>query len=261
MTLIVAWLSHDQKKPSAAYIAADSRISCDKSVWDCAKKVFVSKTQPMIFGYCGSVLVPSTLLAQLVDSIDSGFLFNPAEPVASIWQSLCAFFQRGLKGSLPFMSKAPSYVLGIHRTGDNCFSNAVYTIQGLHVALSHEPITLNRSSVLHELGSGAPAYREIAKHTASKNCNVSVSRIYFASFCRAIRSNKVSTVGGPPQLAALRTKGGGQILPVKFGQSLWQQGMKLEAVSYRGECFDETFQRINPETLNLVEGAQRQPLR
>ena len=69
MTTLVSWIAYDQRGPSAAYIATDSRISWGVSdVWDGARKCFASREYRDLFGYVGDVLLPSLVLGQFVDS-------------------------------------------------------------------------------------------------------------------------------------------------------------------------------------------------
>jgi hypothetical protein len=180
--------------------------------------------------------------------------------VATKWQAIHDYLEQGLKGSMPFMAKEPSYLYAFHRVDRYQFSAACYTINGLNVAVRFADVDPKESSVVKVLGSGAKSFGEVASETKRRNSGVQVARIHFASFCRTIECNAVPTVGGPPQLAALRTKGVGHIIPVKFHDFLWHQGLQIDSASYVGECFDETFQRINPQTLDLVDGAQLQPL-
>src|SRR5438270_11314693 len=102
MSLLIAWVSRDQNKPSAVYIAADSRISSSKGKWDRGKKVFSCKTQPWIFGFCGDVVVPTQLLSELTDAIDSGLVINSAQSVEGKWESIRFYLQVELQGAAPF---------------------------------------------------------------------------------------------------------------------------------------------------------------
>jgi hypothetical protein len=51
------------------------------------------------------------------------------------------------------------------------------------------------------------------------------------------------------------------MIPILFEKVMYHQGVETDVKAYNGECFDKTFQRIDPKTRELPEGAQRQPLR
>ena len=81
MTLIVSWIGVDDKKDgkeiSSIYIASDSRYTWGNSEkFDNGIKVFGSTKFPEIFGFCGDVLFPSTILGQLIPQIDNGILID-----------------------------------------------------------------------------------------------------------------------------------------------------------------------------------------
>ncbi|MDC0274181.1 MAG: hypothetical protein P8M30_13345 [Planctomycetaceae bacterium] len=75
MTSLISWTGIDNRGPASLYIASDSRLSNSTASWDCGRKVFACRNSPDIFGYCGAVLLPSQIISQLTDAIDSGILF------------------------------------------------------------------------------------------------------------------------------------------------------------------------------------------
>jgi len=91
MTLIVSWISRDNKPEgesniSAVYFCSDSRISwtvgetMTAKPYDMAKKTYACSKYPEIFCYCGDVGFPSASLQSLVSAIDSGTLFKADSP-------------------------------------------------------------------------------------------------------------------------------------------------------------------------------------
>jgi len=261
MTLLVAWLSRDQNRPSSAYIAADSRISLGRHAWDHGKKVFACKGQPWIFGFCGDVLVPTQIVAQLVDSIDSGLIIDPSAPFPAKWSAIGSFLAEGFAGALPLRSSNPSYILGFNRNVEKEFDCGYFTISDTRIVYTHIAISSKNSVIVKKLGTGEAAYTHTEMQVRMNNADVVAARVFFAAFCRTLRKNEVHSVGGAPQLASLRTAGAGHIVPIKFGTETYHQGIKSIVSNYSGECFDESFQRIDPKTLKLKSKAQRQPLR
>ena len=82
MTSLIAWMGGN-RGINSVYLASDSRISWGSSgsplVWDCGRKLFAARSYPEILGYCGDVLFPSQVLAQIIEHIDAGLLFHVNE--------------------------------------------------------------------------------------------------------------------------------------------------------------------------------------
>src|SRR3972149_10433699 len=78
MTSLIAWVSIDQRAPSAFYLASDSRISwgSERARWDAGRKLFICRQYADVFGYCGDVVFPSLVLGQIADAADAGLLFH-----------------------------------------------------------------------------------------------------------------------------------------------------------------------------------------
>jgi len=262
MSLLVAWISRDHNgKTSAVYIAGDSRITAGGQKWNRGKKVFSCKTKPWIFGFCGSVLIPTQIVAELTDAIDSGLTVDPGQDAPENWESVRLYLQQALIGSEGFLVKERSYIFGFHRMAESRFDAGYYTLDGTTVHFTHVTNDSKESAIIKVLGSGEECFEQIAAETRARNSSIDVARIFFASFCRAIQSRKVGSVGGAPQLATLRTNGAGHLIPILFEKVMYHQGVETDVKSYAGECFDETLQHIDPKTGELPKGAQRQPLR
>ena len=81
MTLMVSWVGVDTHRPASIYIASDSRLSWpNEAHYNHGRKTFACSQFPDIFGYCGDVLFPSMVLAQIVEMIDAGLLFGENSP-------------------------------------------------------------------------------------------------------------------------------------------------------------------------------------
>jgi hypothetical protein len=80
VTSLICWATYKAGQafaPNSIYIASDSRITwaTPKKYWDGARKVFTCRVEAHMFGYCGDVVFPSLVIAQLVSAIDNGVLF------------------------------------------------------------------------------------------------------------------------------------------------------------------------------------------
>lgn len=263
MTLIVAWVSRDQDGPSTVYIASDSRLTQGAAIWDHGKKVYASRTATWIFGFCGAALIVSQLVSQMVDAIDAGFI-PPQQRPDDGWEACRRYLESGLAGGTAFVGCQPSYVIGFRRLDNGHFDGGYFTIRTeLKVDFTHLRMDPNMkgSSIVKVLGTGAEVFGEIEAETREKNFRQCVSRVFFAAVCRAISRKCVTTVGGVPQLVSLRENGGGMTIPVFMGGKLWHQGIGVDSGTYTGDCYDDHFQQIDPQTLVLKVGAQRQVVR
>jgi len=86
LTTLIGWLGVDSRGPSSLYLAADSRFTWTPDVtWDYGRKLFASRSRPVILGYCGDVMFASHAIGQALELLEAGFL-HPAEaaPAARI---------------------------------------------------------------------------------------------------------------------------------------------------------------------------------
>src|SRR4051794_9784665 len=103
MTTLISWATYiagQANAPSSIYIVSDSRITwgTHNRYWDGGRKVFTCCIEPHMFGYCGDVVFPSLVLAQIASAIDNGVLFRSAasaeEKNEVVFSSLKKSFQR-----------------------------------------------------------------------------------------------------------------------------------------------------------------------
>jgi hypothetical protein len=80
MTTLVAWVSYPKSKKniSGIYLASDSRITWGSANrrWDAGRKLFTSDKSAHAFGYCGDVVFPSLVLAQVISALDQKQIFE-----------------------------------------------------------------------------------------------------------------------------------------------------------------------------------------
>ncbi len=115
------------------------------------------------------------------------------------------------------------------------------------------------SNLLFAHGSGANQFM-IDMRRWSSSAQGGTSRAIFSAFCDALKAGRDPLSGGEPQIVALTLRGAGQILgfctddqAFVFGSPI-ERGEALSVLEWR----DAAFQRIDPTTLKLVKGAQRQ---
>jgi hypothetical protein len=115
------------------------------------------------------------------------------------------------------------------------------------------------SDLILMLGSGTEKFKtDMLRWQGSAQGNT--SRAIFGAFCDALKAGRDPLSGGEPQLVGLTLQGPGRMFgyctedkAYIFGSPI-EQREALAALEWR----DATFQRIDPMTLKLVEGAQRQ---
>ncbi len=216
MTTLVAFVGVDDRRPSSAYLVADSRLSWGGGqTWDAATKLFVSRRHPELFGFCGDALLPSQVLARLVEAVDSGVVVEDgASPEARserIAQTLS-----GIVASYPAQHLAGgTNVIHVLRHGRGMAATFHFAILRLKVGGSgrpsyweSEPLT-TRSDVSHVVyvgGSGRDAFERALRRwneALSGETRKRTSRAIFSAFCDAVGSGDDPKTGGPPQAAVV----------------------------------------------------------
>lgn len=84
MTTLISWVSYSDTGeaphlPRGVCLVSDSKItwgSADKC-WEAGRKTFATRTEPHVFGFCGVVVLPASILGQIVSAIDAEILFEP----------------------------------------------------------------------------------------------------------------------------------------------------------------------------------------
>jgi hypothetical protein len=261
MTLLVSWVGVDTHGPSSVYIAADSRISWGTAAqYDHGRKLFACRNSADIFGYCGDVLFPSIVLAQIIEMADSGLLFDPDDdPVLrsdAVTQKLkhqFATYPRDVSG----MNVNSLDVLHASRRKEGPEFECRLLTWTRAAGWRSDAVTLpTHSDVLFARGSGARDFTQ-RYNAYQKGPNADTSRSVFHCFCDSLLNSSLPSVGGAPQLVGLIRK------PESVGQ---QFGVISSSQRYLlGACVDElmNFDRIEwrNELFEICDGktCQRKP--
>jgi hypothetical protein len=268
MTTLVGWLSSDSRGPSAIYIASDSRITwgVPHRRWDAGRKLFACRESPDLFGYCGDVLFPTQALGQAVELADHKLLFNEGSTAVDRHERLLQV----LTESLSLRSGAPRSdfsIVHVARDGHgmtSCFSiwkASFSSSNGLRDRLIAQ-VRVSDGGVsrrLFALGSGAEAYvEETIRWSASAQGNT--SRAFYTALCDVVGRGSDSASGGAPQLVGLYRNGNGRAFGVVHEGRRYFHGVPVPNIThFKGiEWRDDAFQRIDPTTMALKRGAQRQ---
>lgn len=270
MTLLASWISIDTHGPSAAYIAADSRISWRQTqhfdYFDYGKKVFASKRYPEIFGYAGDVLFPSIVLSQILEMIDSGLLFRQnmscSEKNGIVYEKLCHSFSKypDIYGNTPIQ------VLHISRE----------TVFEGYPSFYHYRMSWDRSSgwsrseksipdesgLIAVLGSGGKEFSENYKNRYQEGPNKSTSRNVFHCFIDTLMNIQTNQCGGAPQLVGIYRKplSSARNYGIIYGNKRYFLGMEIPDNASFGmiEWRNELFELCDGATKAKIVGAASQ---
>jgi hypothetical protein len=264
VTTLLSWLSVDNRGPSAIYVVSDSRITWGSSErrWDSGRKVF-AVSSPDIFGYCGEVLFPSLILSQLADLIGRGLL----------WSGDCSSIDRHLivvgylKSALARRHNAPNRdftIVHCSRSGsglDSDFNMWRLDYRAASNSWSDTAIEIahsKNSKFLVAFGSGSDVLKKsIARWNATPQGET--ARALFSAFCDALDTGEDPLSGGMPQIVSLDRKTNGKVIGFVSQDTRYIHGVPVEASPTLAniEWVDRLFQRISPDTLQLLSGAQR----
>jgi hypothetical protein len=261
MTTLIGWLGVDSRGPSSLYLAADSRFTWTPDVtWDYGRKLFASRSGPVILGYCGDVLFASHGIGQALQLLEAGLLHPEATAPEARVASLAEF----LKGSLhtyPSSQQREFSVVYASRIGPD--RHPLFFVAEISwspsVGWSSVSATLpNESAVVIARGSGQRDF--VAPYGRWKDGEVGrTSRAVYSAFCDHLANGTDPRTGGPPQLVGLYRTGPAVTFGVIYSGARWLSGARVPdgAVPPDIEWRDELFQRCDGRTMAVKSDAQR----
>ncbi|WP_350292674.1 hypothetical protein [uncultured Croceitalea sp.] len=267
MTLIISWIGVDDKKegkkPASLYIASDSRYSWGTSTkYDYGIKVFGSSRFPEIFGFCGDVLLPSIILGQLLPQIDSGIILNDADKGIEKNDKIFDFISTSIENYPKEQSTGSFTILHGTRSGKefSCFKTIFNKVNGL----KNEQIDLPKiSTKICSEGSGKKEFdNHFQEWEKERHNNYRTSRGVFHCLSRTLKTIKDPMTGGLPQIVGLYRIDNSRLFGIVENNKKYIYGKESseDINSNRIEWRNENFERMNPETLKILSGAQRQPI-
>jgi hypothetical protein len=263
MTSLAAWVGVDGRGTSALYFVSDSRLTWAPAglEWSLGRKLFASGTTSDIFGYCGDVLFPSLVLGQLESLLNSSVLSASDEAPYKRHELIVRMIQNSLE-SYPAARRADFSI--IHGAREHAGLKSLFHLWKLdwssQLGWADTGVDLpNESRVALALGSGAGAFVEWEKRWQRPLGRV--SRAVFGAFCDALKSGIDPKTGGAPQLVRLYRDGPGSVVGVVLEGQRFIYGIAVP--SREGVCSVEwrnsQFERCDPNTMAILENAQRQP--
>jgi len=266
MTLLISWIgvddNRDGKKPASLYIASDSRFSwSDSERYESGVKTFGCSNFPEIFGFCGDVLLPTILLNGLVSQIDAGLLFNIEHSAKekrdiienTIKKSLNSYPKDKTTGQFTIL-----YGTRIE-TKFHCYEFRFNIKDGFH---AKELILPNQSTIIFSGGSGSPEFdANFVSYKGNKENNSRTSRGVYHCLTKTLYEIKDKRTGNIPQILGLYRNSNRKLYGIISRGKRYINGFEaksninLEGIEWR----NENFERVNPQNLKLLDGAQRQP--
>ncbi|HEX4265777.1 MAG TPA: hypothetical protein VH597_15695 [Verrucomicrobiae bacterium] len=275
MTALVSWLGVDSRGPSSVYIATDSAISWinkpeakkPDAVWANGQKVFSCRTQPELFGFFGHVGFPTMVIGQLVELIDRGVLFQSGDSAEIKTERIHDLLIRSQK-SHPiscgqWLLLTDFMILHATREGDGMKSRFrvwEHYWSSKNGWSSVEKEIPKVSKIITVGGSGTSAFLEWNKKWQDSPI-ARTSRAVFSAFCDALKSGKDLFCGGAPQIGGLFRTGVSNQFGVIYDQTRYIAGVEASDDWQNNELewFNELFERCDPKTFTVKQGAQRQP--
>lgn len=267
MTLIAAWIGVDCKKCgdkiSSIYFASDSRFSWKNTEssprYDEGMKVFCSLQHPYIFAYCGDVLFPLHTLERIIYKIDCGLFFELTD---NNFSKKLSSVKTEIESSLmKYPNPKPAFSI-LFASRESYYDFHLGEIKSENGNISCQEIGLpNKSQIVYVGGSGKSNFKYVEKQMEKHNPNEGTSRFCFHCIAKTIKDYESPTVGGAPQLVGLYRKGNGIIFGIEYERKRYILGKQTIFMpeDLHIEWRNCNFERIDPRTLKLQEGAQAQP--
>lgn len=267
MTLIVSWIGVDDKKDgkeiASIYISSDSRYSWGSlGRYDYGIKVFGSTKMPEIFGFCGDVLFPSIILGQIIPQIENGILFNTSDNAETKSDKIFTYIRTSLE-SYPKAFIGDSFTI-LHGTRFEKSFKLYKMHLGADKQLHKEEIHLgNTSTKVFSGGSGANEFdKNWLQWESEKHNDYRTSRAVYHCLYQTLSNIKDPRTGGLPQVVGLYRNKNARLFGIVENEKKYIYGKESseDINSTSIEWRNGNFERMNPETQKILEGAQRQPL-
>lgn len=263
MTTLISWVGVDPRGASSIYLASDSRISWgNANSWDTGRKLFASRTQPEIFGYCGDVTFPVQVLGQLIEQIDNSLLFDGGDLFCRKVNKVSDYVKASFIG-YPKDHQREFQILYASRNHDGMASEFCISKISWNPRNGWRITNLNipeHSGLIEGVGSGSESLKDwYIKWQASDSKRT--SRSVFSAFCQSLKCGADPLSGGAPQLIGIYRKGVGRSFGIIYEGRRYLNGREVNSVAGLGciEWRNKLFERCDGETMELLKRAQPQP--
>lgn len=266
MTLLISWIGADQKKEGkrvgSIYIAADSRYTWDiRNRFDSGVKVFGSTKFPEIFGFCGDVTFSSTVLSQLINQIDNSLIISAEDTSIDKNTKIFNYIKNSFANYPKKVLTEGFTIIHATRVNKNFFlfrtsGKPDSTITNFRIEL---PTVSNK---IFSEGSGKTEFdNNFYKWENESHNNHRTSRAVYHCLNDTLAMIKDARTGGTPQIVGLYRIGNSLTFGILHKGVRYINGTESLDHSYLTniEWRNELFERVDPISLELIQGAQRQP--
>jgi hypothetical protein len=253
------------KKIASIYLASDSRYTWNNTrTFDSGPKLFGAINFPEIFGFCGDVLFPLIVLKQIVTQIDNRLLIDDADNAKSKNMKIFNYINSSFK-KYPKEACANGAFTILHATRVETDFYLFKISLEKNGQLKNEEIILPAiSKVVYSGGSGKEEFDNnwLFKWDSEKHNNFRTSRGAYHCLSQTLKTIKDAHTGGLPQIVGLYRNKNSRLFGIIENKKKYIFGKESpESINSSNiEWRNEKFERMNPETLKIIEGAQRQPL-
>jgi hypothetical protein len=263
VTTIVCWKSVDSNQRETLNLCSDSRFGDGTgNTWDCGRKLFYSKVFPDVFGFVGEALPPQTVLAQLVEAIDSTSLGPRApDPVQRVSK-----YKSYLDATIGTFPRTRSVEI-VYATRDDRRHPPSLHISSIFFGSGKGPgktkaipTSGTQSALIRAFGSGEDDFLKMYADVHAKPQG-NMSRAVYWAFVDHLASGSDQYTGGSPQLVRLRNAGTASSVGISHSGKRYLLGFELDA-SQLGETeikewHDELYQFVEPVSGQPRSNAQR----
>lgn len=207
------------------------------------------------------MLFPSIILGQIIPQIDNGILLDNSDN-AEIKSNKIFYYIRTSLDSYP----KPFIVDNVTILHGTRFEKSfkLYKIHlGADRQLHKEEIPLgNISTKVFSGGSGANEFdKNWLQWESEKHNDYRTSRAVYHCLYQTLKNIKDPRTGGLPQIVGLYRNKNARLFGIVENEKKYIYGKESseDINSTSIEWRNENFERMNPETVKILEGAQRQP--
>lgn len=263
MTTLISWKGKDSQGIASVYLASDSRFSWeDGRNWDYGQKVFGCMNFPEIIGYCGDVMLATSIINSLIVLIDNEIIYKNI--ISSDVKNRIVFEYIKEKFEL-FPKISDTTIVHIIKDSKNEFSYYEIKYNSKNKCWTNtedKSVMKKESDLIKAYGSGEKFYKDNLIDSIKSGLH-KTSRFYYMVFCNTLEEARDKLTGGAPQLIGLY-RGKNKAIPIG---AIWNEkrfiyGMKIkdEFDIKDFEWRNINFERYKATENQLVKGAQKQPM-
>ena len=228
--------------------------------------MFGCAKEPIVVGYCGDVLFPSQVLGQVVEAADCGVLFSETSSndtrLDAVESMIKCCLQEYILGASRLAGDSVEFLLASRASESDFLCRTLRWTSKTNAWEMKTEVFKPHSYTLAVLGSGAAIFRRRFEEYQSGN-DRKTSRAAYQCLCHALADEMDNFCGGAPQLVGLYNRGPARRFGIVHQGRRFLHGVEIPEnadINFDGvEWRNDLFERCDPRTKRILEGAQRQP--